>query len=170
MNNSKPPSAERMAPDLSDPLSRYESERDLKQIEDKIASKRWDLRASGFEELAESFKETSRMNSEQVIAMYSDHGVRWKKYLSDTNSGSLEKCLLALYSFLDHCPIESKCIHDNLTDIVQGLIEKCLCHLNEGVRVQAMVCFLKVFEVTSEFKQGINIIGQLLKNKTLKIV
>ena len=33
-----------------------------------------------------------------------------------------------------------------------------------------MVCFLKVFEVTAEFQQGINIIGQLLKNKTLKIV
>jgi hypothetical protein len=93
MKTSKPPFAEWMAPDLSDPLS---TERHLKQIEEKIASKRWDLRASGFEELAECFRETSRMNSEQVLAMYSDHGVRWKKYLSDTNSGSLEKCLLAL--------------------------------------------------------------------------
>ena len=127
------------------------------------------MRASGFDELAKWFGETSRMNSEQVLAMYNDHGVRWKKYLSDTNPKSLEKCLLALYSFLEHCPIESKCIHDNLTDIVQALIEKCFCHLNEEVRVQALACFLKVFEVTCEFQQGITIIGQLFKNKTLKI-
>ena len=134
MNTSKPPSAERVAPDhLSSPLG--ESDRGLKQIQDKLASKRWEMRASGFEDLAKYFQEESRMKSEQALSKYSDHGVRWKKYLSEINPSSLEKCLLALQSFLEHSPIETKCIHDNLADIVEGLIERCLSHLNEGIRV-----------------------------------
>lgn len=134
MSTSKPPSAEQMAPDLlSSPQG--ESERGLKHIQDKLASKRWEMRASGFEELAKYFQDASRMKSEQVLSKYPDHGVRWKKYLSEINPGSLEKCLLALQSFLEHSPIETKCIHDNLADILQGLIERCLSHPNEGIRV-----------------------------------
>ena len=71
---------------------------------------------------------------------------------------------------MEHCPHESKYIHDNFVDILSGLVEKGLCHLNDGVRMQSMGCFMLVFEVTSEFKQGINVLNQLLKNKILKIV
>jgi len=39
-----------------------------------------------------------------------------------------------------------------MADILAGLIEKCLGHVNEQVRTQSMHNFLLIFEVTSEFQ------------------
>jgi hypothetical protein len=91
------------------------------------------------------------MESEQISSLYSDHSANWKKYLSEVNSGALEKCLHALNHFLNYSPSDSKYIYENLADIVAGLIEKCLGHVNEQIRTQSMQNFLLIFEVTSEF-------------------
>ncbi len=65
-------------------------------IEQRLASKNWIVRAKAFEEITEAFKNAS--SSDDV---FREHAGNWKKYLSDTNPGSLEKSLDALNAFID---------------------------------------------------------------------
>ena len=65
-------------------------------IEQRLASKNWQVRANAFEEMTNAFRNT---NSEKAQE-FRDHASSWKKYLADANPGSLEKCLDALEMFI----------------------------------------------------------------------
>jgi hypothetical protein len=62
-----------------------------------VLSKNWSVRATAFEELIAAFKQTESPHDQ----IFKDHCGSWKKYLSDTNPGALEKCLDALEAFID---------------------------------------------------------------------
>ena len=66
-------------------------------LEERVVSKSWSVRATAFEELTQAFKTTDSPNDQ----LFKDHSGSWKKYLSDTNPGALEKCLEALEAFID---------------------------------------------------------------------
>jgi hypothetical protein len=57
------------------------------------------IRATAFEELGTLFRNANTPFDE----VYKDHAGVWKKYLSDANPGSLEKCLDSLTIFIDRC-------------------------------------------------------------------
>ena len=66
-------------------------------LEERLVSKNWSVRATAFDELANAFKNADNPND----FVFKDHGSMWKKYLTDTNPGALEKSLDALTFFLD---------------------------------------------------------------------
>jgi hypothetical protein len=66
-------------------------------LEERVLSKNWSVRAAAFEELTQAFKQASSPNDQ----IFKDHSGSWKKYLSDTNPGALEKALDALEVFID---------------------------------------------------------------------
>lgn len=65
-------------------------------LEERVVSKNWSIRASAFEELTLAFKQASSPTDD----VFRDHCGSWKKYLSDTNPGALEKALDALEAFI----------------------------------------------------------------------
>ena len=56
----------------------------------------------------------------------------WKKYLSDSNPGALEKCLEALNFYIDRA--NPKLVGESQTDIIKVLIEKCMGHAKPTIK------------------------------------
>jgi hypothetical protein len=59
-----------------------------KSLEEKIISKKWNERASAYEELSETLK--TKKSSDPI---FDDHSDGFKKYLADNNPGALEKAV-----------------------------------------------------------------------------
>jgi hypothetical protein len=66
-------------------------------LEDRLASKNWSVRAKAFEELTDLYGGATSPKD----GLFHEHGPSWKKYLCDTNPGSLERCLESLTAFID---------------------------------------------------------------------
>lgn len=60
----------------------------------KLNNKKWDLRAHGYAELA------SALSNPNNAVIFNEHCHLWKKYLSEVNSGVLDKVLDALSKFI----------------------------------------------------------------------
>ena len=60
-----------------------------KTLEEKIVSKKWNERASAYEELTEKIKLVSKSKDPLLY----DHAEGFKKYLKDNNPGALEKAV-----------------------------------------------------------------------------
>lgn len=58
-------------------------------LNDKLVSKKWNERASAYEELSEAIKYIS----DSKDPLFYDHSESFKKYLSDSNPGALEKAV-----------------------------------------------------------------------------
>lgn len=60
---------------------------------------------------------------------------------------------------------------DHISDILTNLVEKCIGHLNEGVRAKTESLILQLFEFTytnEGLPRFIDILLTLFKSKTLK--
>ena len=60
-----------------------------KTMEEKLVSKKWNERASAYEELSEKLKHVSKKKDPLLY----DHSEGFKKYLKDANPGALEKAV-----------------------------------------------------------------------------
>lgn len=58
-------------------------------LNDKLVSKKWNERAEAYEELSEAIKYIS----DSKDPLFYDHSDGFKKYLSDSNPGALEKAV-----------------------------------------------------------------------------
>ena len=102
-----------------------------------------------FDELKEAFRNAAKKTDD----IFRDHSDLWKKYLSDSNPGALEKALEALEQFLNKGDpkLSSTC----QIAIIKILIEKCIGHMKPTIKNKATECFNLSFEVVENFNEEI---------------
>ena len=132
-------------------------------LEERLVSKNWSTRASAFEELLNLFKNADNPNDN----IYRDHQTMWKKYLSDTNPGALEKCLDSLGFYIDRG--HPKLVAESQNDIIKILVEKCLMHAKPTIKQKSLETFLLLFEVSEQFEESNDTLIELLNSKNIKV-
>jgi hypothetical protein len=91
----------------------------------------------------------------------------WKKYLADTNPGSLEKCLDALEAFISKG--DPRLISSSQNDIIKILIEKCVGHAKPTIKSKSIECFNLLFEVSESFDEAVEPLLECVNSKNTKV-
>ena len=133
-------------------------------IEQRIVSKNWQVRAAAYDEVAQLFRNADTPFDQ----VYRDYSSDWKKYLADSNPGSLEKCLDALTLFIDKADPKLVVVYQN--EIIKVLIEKCVGHAKPTIKHKALECFNLMFEVTETFEESVETMTECLNSKNQKVI
>jgi hypothetical protein len=66
-------------------------------LEERVISKKWDVRVAAFEEITLTLRNAKNGNED----CYGEHGSQFKKYLADSHPTALEKVLGSLEAWID---------------------------------------------------------------------
>jgi hypothetical protein len=102
-----------------------------KTLEQKIVSKKWNERASAYEELSELLK-----TKKSKDPIFYDHSDGFKIYLSDANPGSLEKAVDCYIEFVKRAP--NSIISDMKATAINLLISKSISHMKPSLQEKGL--------------------------------
>lgn len=103
-----------------------------KSLEERIVSKKWNDRASAYEELQEQIK---KVKSAKDPLIY-DHSEGFKKYLADNNPGALEKAVDCYIEFVKKA--SNTIISDMKATTIDLLISKSISHMKPSLQSKGM--------------------------------
>lgn len=131
-------------------------------LEDRILSKKWNVRAAAYEELTTQIQNTH----DDSDPIFSIHAPGFKKYLADSNPGALEKALNLLSEFLRKASVYV--ITEMQTETLKLLITKCGSHMKPVIKQQACECAALFPWSTNNFENLSEPFVECMKSSNIK--
>ena len=132
-------------------------------LEDRILSKKWNERASSYEELSELIKNAK--NSKDPI--FYDHSGGFSKYLADVNPGALEKAVDWFIMFVNKA--SKGIISDIQFGAIDLLITKSISHMKPTLQSKGLEAIWCIIESTEDFEGVSEAVCKCIKSSNVKV-
>jgi hypothetical protein len=134
-----------------------------KSLEEKLVSKKWNERASAYEELSEQIKKVKKSND----PLFYDHTEGFKKYLADSNPGALEKAVECYVEFVKKA--SNSIISDMQATTIDLLITKSISHMKPTLQEKGMEAICCIIENTEDFEGVSEAVAKSVQSNNVKV-
>lgn len=134
-----------------------------KSLEERIVSKKWNDRASAYEELSEEIKKVKSAKD----PLFSEHSEGFKKYLADNNPGALEKAVDCYIEFVKKA--SNNIIAEMQAVTIDLLISKSISHLKPSLQEKGMEAICCIIENTEDFEGVAEAVCTQIKSNNVKV-
>lgn len=134
-----------------------------KSLSDRLVSKKWNERAGAYEELCETIKQVK--NSKDPL--FGDHAESFKKYLSDSNPGALEKAVDLFIQYVDKA--SDGIIKEIQPIAIDLLITKSVSHMKPSLQEKGMEAICAIIENTDGFEEVAECVSKTFSSSNVKV-
>jgi hypothetical protein len=134
-----------------------------KSLEERLVSKKWNERASAYEELAEQIKKVSKGKD----ALLYDHSEGFNGFLKDSNPGALEKAVDLYIEFIKKA--DNSIVNNMKSATIDLLISKSISHLKPSLQEKGMEAICCIIENTEDFEGVSEVICKQMKSTNVKV-
>lgn len=134
-----------------------------KPLEERIVSKKWNERASAYEELSEILK---KVTSSKDPVFY-DHKEGFIKYLADNNPGALEKAVNCYIEYVKKAP--DSVVRDIQEKSIDNLIAKSISHMKPTLQEKGKEAICCIIESTEDFEGVSEAVCKSIKSNNVKV-
>lgn len=133
-----------------------------KTLEERIISKKWNERASAYEELADLLK-----TKDSKDPIFYDHCDGFKKYLADNNPGALEKAVSWYIEYVNKAP--TTIISDMQATAINLIISKSVAHLKPTLQEKGLEAIWWIIENNEDFEGVSEAVCKPIKGTNVKV-